>query len=372
MAKREPSIYARGKRLWGRVKNEFGKWVSLPTEHNVGAEDKARREIAEAQRIFDAKRKLNPEGPLTFRRYVENWLKDRKKRDLASFRDDAGRLNNHALPLIGDVPLDECRVRHVRDMVRKLERDPDLAPRTVLHVVSIVRAVLRDAARDELITGAPWDLARHDLPQKSDKDPEWRELATYTKTEVVQLITDDRIPQIRRVQYALKALAGLRHGEVAGLRWRNWIDDEPMSALQVARSYQKRRTKTEVTRRVPVVPALEEILDGWQGASLDATPEADDLIVSTRAGAVISAHYAHAAFLDDLGLLGLRLSAGEHRKRGGHDLRAWFITTCKENGASPEDVARITHTKRGDVMSGYTRTNWGKLCEAAGKVGVTL
>jgi hypothetical protein len=39
------------------------------------------------------------------------------------------------------------------------------------------------------------------------------------------------------------------------------------------------------------------------------------------------------AFERDLATLGLRVDAGEHRDRGGHDLRAWFITTAQESGA---------------------------------------
>lgn len=365
-----PSLYVRGSRIYARLKHVkvAGKWGAVPTPYVDGQQQLAERWAAASQKELDRKHRI---GGKTVADYARTWLIERKKRHLASYRDDAGRLNNHALPIIGHIPIAELKVRHLRDMVRKLEQDPDLAPRTILHIVNIVRTMLHDANRDELTTGAPWDLARHDLPQRSDKDPEWRELATYTLDEVVMLITDQRIPMVRRVQYALKALAGLRHGEIAGLRWSHWIKDEPLDALQVARSYQAKRTKTGVTRRVPIVPALGRVLRAWLVDQYDGAPANQSaLIVSTRAGKMISAHYAHEAFKDDLKTLGLRDKAGQHRNRGGHDLRAWFITTCKQNGASGEDIARITHTKRGDVMSGYTRTNWAKLCEAASKVGI--
>src|ERR1700753_3432716 len=38
------------------------------------------------------------------------------------------------------------------------------------------------------------------LPKKREKDPTWRSQATYTTAEVVQLITDPRIPVERRVR----------------------------------------------------------------------------------------------------------------------------------------------------------------------------
>src|SRR5262245_49869819 len=93
-------------------------------------------------------------------------------------------------------------------------------------------------------------LHRGELPAKVDKDPEWRTSATFTTREVEQLISDPRIPVERRVQYALKAIAGLRHGEVAGLSWRHYDPTlEPLGRLVIATSYDTGRTKTEVTRR---------------------------------------------------------------------------------------------------------------------------
>jgi integrase len=65
--------------------------------------------------------------------------------------------------------------------------------------------------------------------------------------------------------YAIKAIAGLRHGEAAGLRWRHYDPDlEPLGRLLVATSYDTGRTKTDVTRRVPVHPTLAKILAAWK------------------------------------------------------------------------------------------------------------
>jgi integrase len=62
------------------------------------------------------------------------------------------------------------------------------------------------------------------------------------------------------LQYALKALAGMRHGEVAALTWRA-IDytTEPLARIHVVRAYnsatgQIKTTKTEDGRAVPMHP----------------------------------------------------------------------------------------------------------------------
>ena len=123
---------------------------------------------------------------------------------------------NHALPHLGSILVADVRPRHIRDMVRALRKAGKLAPRTILNIYGLVHTMFRDAVIEELADANPCVLKRGELPTKVDADPEWRTEATYTVNEVERLISDSLIPVERRVQYALKALAGLRHGEVAG------------------------------------------------------------------------------------------------------------------------------------------------------------
>jgi hypothetical protein len=52
----------------------------------------------------------------------------------------------------------------------------------------------------------------------------------------------------------------------------------------------------------------------------------------------------------------------------GHDLRSWFITTCQEHGAHRDLLRVVTHTSKGDVVSGYTRAQWPALCAEVAKL----
>jgi hypothetical protein len=70
------------------------------------------------------------------------------------------------------------------------------------------------------------------LPKNVDKDPTFRANAIYTRAELEQLISDERILEDRRVLHALKGLAGLRQGEAGRLRWRHYVTDlDPLGAL---------------------------------------------------------------------------------------------------------------------------------------------
>ncbi|HEY3494903.1 MAG TPA: hypothetical protein VGK73_09465, partial [Polyangiaceae bacterium] len=68
----------------------------------------------------------------------------------------------------------------------------------------------------------PCVLSSKELGPNEDKDPEWRATAVYDRDELIKLISSELLPPDRRMMYALMGLAGLRHGEMAGLRWRNY------------------------------------------------------------------------------------------------------------------------------------------------------
>ena len=58
-------IYARGSRLWMRVKDEQGEWTSLPTPFAVGDERKARalvKRVEERRKRKEARLKAQQEG----------------------------------------------------------------------------------------------------------------------------------------------------------------------------------------------------------------------------------------------------------------------------------------------------------------------
>ncbi len=331
----------------------------------------------EAQRLIDERSAGGDSGPMTVAGYAETWAAERAASGVGAAMPDLRLLRRYVFPSIGQLPLTEVRPRHARDIVRELRAAGELAPRTIIAVYRTLRSLFESAVTDEHVESNPIKVKKGVLPAKVDKDPEWRALATFTVREVEQLISDERIPVERRVQYALKAIAGLRHGEVAGLRWRHYDPTlEPLGRLVIATSYDTGRTKTEVARRVPVHPVLARILAAWKlshwARLYGRAPGPDDYLVPTRTLTTVDVSDAVHAFKADLESLGLRVEAGKYRDRGGHDLRAWFITTCQEHGAHRDLLRVVTHTAKGDVVSGYTRAQWPALCAEVGKLKVSI
>jgi integrase len=382
------SIYARGGKLWARLKGarEPGKWSSEPTPYAVGDEDKARRFAAAAQKMID-KRAATPADAMptvakTVTGYAKMWAAERQARGVGSALADLSRLETHAFPALRDLELADVKPKHARDLVRELRTNGKLAPRTIIHVHRTLRTMFESAVVDELIDANPIKAKPGDLPKKRDKDPTWRSQATYTVSEVKQLISDASIPVERRVQYALKALAGMRHGEVAALSWRA-IDHEvePLGRINVELAYDSKTrrikpTKTEDTRPVPIHPTLGKILAAWKASHWERiygrAPRLDDLVVPARTMKPVNAAEAGHAMVADLELLGLRTQAGAHRKRGGHDLRGWYKTRTIEDGADSLIIRRTTHAVPGDVNAGYERFSWRTICREVNKLQISL
>jgi integrase len=219
------TIYTRGTKLWLRIKQPDGKWASESSGFSVGEEDKAKKKMKVIEDSLKAITDFNTitidEGPVTVTRYAKRWLEGRKKQGIASACDEEGRITNHILPLIGPMLVADVRPRHVRDMVlalrvKKAMRGGDvLAPKTVRHVYAIFRTMMRDAFIDELVDRDPCALKRGVLPKKTDKDPNWRSTAIFSRDEVERLISDDRIPEDRHVFYAMLFLGAMRFGEAS-------------------------------------------------------------------------------------------------------------------------------------------------------------
>ncbi len=200
------------------------------------------------------------------------------------------------------------------------------------------------------------------LPKKVDKDPDWRATAIYDRAEIETLIFDRRLLQDRRVLYALKALAGLRHSEAARLRWSHFNQRlEPLAGLNLG------KTKTGVPRSIPVHPTLDVLLTEWKAAGWERIygrpPTSDDLIVPTRNMTIRESPESQHALHEDLALLNLRA-------RRGHDLRRTFITLAEVDGARKDILEAISHCPRGDIVSVYTTFPWPALCEEVRKLKI--
>lgn len=364
------SIQKRGQRLYAKIKNVEGRWKRVSTPFVVGDEERAAQWALDRQREVDREvaNRQRYGGPLTVAAYAQRWLDARRTKTVG---DDRARIELHALPRIGHLLMVEVKPRHLRDLVMDLRRENKLSPKTIREVASILHTMFKSALIDELVPTNPAVFERGVLPKKQDKDPAWRAQAIFTRAEIEQLISDERIPEDRRVIYALKFFCG-RHTEVLSSTWARYdAATEPLGTLHVV------ETKSGVPRAVPVHPTLAKILAAWKLGGWQRTygraPTAEDLIVRTRRpGNVYRAADTQLRFVEDLARIGLRTKAST-RNRRGHDLRRTLITLARSDGAIDSLLRWVTHGPRpSEILDVYSSPPWSALCAEIAKLKIEL
>lgn len=321
---------------------------------------------------------------LTFAAYMADWIDKREATGVRGVRDERQRLHDYVLPAIGNKLLSEVRREDVKKLVAALhgrvseKTGKPLAPRTIRHVYGTLRTLYADAVADEKVLVSPCTLKekRDELPKKKDADPRWRGQALFTRQEAELLISDKRIPQPRRMRYAMIFLGGMRIGEAVARRWRDYEPDvKPLGRLAVATQHDDVALKTDDPRAVPIHPTLAKYLADWRAEGFELhygrKPRPDDHIVPNqpkskhRAGKPMDGKRVWANLQEDLDTLGLR-------RRRVHDTRRTFVTLALADGADKYLLKWVTHGRpKGDAFDDYASPPWAALCKQVECLNIT-
>ncbi len=234
---------------------------------------------------------MKPRRVPTLRAWGERWLRRRRKlvrsidRDLSAWRAHVAEAPFYNLRL------DEIRRAEVQEWaLAMLERparrghstggarelEHTIGRPTVGRVLTILRTCFRDAVEEELIETNPAVGVR--LPPVTRTDDVWTYLTTE---EIAALLSCEAIPVRTRLLYQVAIYAGLRKGELWGLRWGDVELDGERPQLVVGRSYGG-PTKGGRVGRVPLLAPALEALRQIRGFATDAGPRA--LVFPTRDG----------------------------------------------------------------------------------------
>jgi integrase len=370
------SIYPRRKRWWIKFRQHDGKWKPHPTPFLVAEPNDRGRAAKFLDEIEEGIRGMRSTDPVdaTVEEYGRRWLQLRQRLRIDDWTNDESKLRCHIYPRIGMLRLVDVRAIHIAALIRAIRlARPRKAPRTVRNIYSSLCAFFRDAEIEGFVERSPCILTRYQLGEAVDADPDWRDRAIFTRQELTALISDARIPQDRRVLYALLGVAGLRHGEAAGLRWMHYERDRvPLGRLMIRRSYDKLHTKTARRRDMPVHPALATILGRWRNedwpAMMGRDPKPTDLLIPmidgrrTPRGKMRTKNDSYKRLQRDLRVLGFR-------RRRGHDLRRTMISLAQDDGASREILRDVTHGRsKRDAIDDYTTLQWSTVCAEVAKL----
>lgn len=379
-------VTPRGPVLYADIRLADGERLQRTTGFRVGQEAEARAALEEVVREIEAGASAElAVGPWTVRRWGAKWNAERKAAGKLAWKQEATHLKLHLYPLLGSRPLREVTKADMLTWARELpthERqdekgDGPIAPRTVHNVANTVRAVFRAAAKRDLVDVSPcvWDAA--DLPHRDERRDVDRLEGGLDAEHVAALLTNRKVPEERRMLYALELLTGMRTGEAAIRRWRDWRPDEKPLGMLVAASawstdhHLEKPTKTRAVKLLPVHPFLARALRDWQARGWRRTfgraPGPDDIIVPAARGGARNAGYSWHCWAADLERLGLE-------RQVHYETRSTFRSLALAGGADLVALDLITHPSPRQARDLYNRRRllWPKMCEAVEAVRLPL
>lgn len=375
------TVYDRNARNPGRKPNWWlrysvaGKDVREPGKDTRRASEEyatlIRRQIESGRWVHPRERRR---GRHLFEVYAHEVVDKRQKRGVVSADDERAHVEIHLTRMFSGMRVDELTFKAIRDAFDDLRLRR--AGRTVRNVHATLRAILLEAAEDELIAHVPPPLTarRGHLPPPVDKDPEWRDTAVFSREEVAHLVGCPQIPLHRRALYCTLFLTGARVGELLSTKVRSYSRAAtPLPSLTYLAEKVARHKGPQV-RIVPVHPTLRAWLDWWltEGYELvhGLPPEPSDLLFPTASDR--RRRDGHTATSQpelykqwqrhDLPAAGLR-----HRRL--HDSRRTFVSASRSSTQDAAMVRSITHKAIADVvLDSYTTYEWQALCEEIQRV----
>jgi integrase len=250
-----------------QVKERLGREDEGWTKAKARAELRARETDVRREGLIRAK-------PVLFRRFAEEWLetypaaKGLKRSTAASYR---GIIEKHLAPSFGHLKVGAVTVAHLERYVCA-KRQAGLAPRTINRHLNLLHELFAAAIRHQLARTNP--VSGVDRPREPRR--RWTILSPAEIDRVERafsdLIVESKGPERiwreqARVIFLTVLAAGLRRGEILGLRWRDVDLVDPDGArLRVRETWVRGGVdspKSEAGERtVAIGPRLSEEL--WQ------------------------------------------------------------------------------------------------------------
>jgi integrase len=198
-----------------------------------------------------------PERNVTVGDFVRNvWLPFVESQHAASTSHHYRYYWGHLLgPLCGNQLLRDFATPRAQALLEQIARqNPTIAKGTLHKMKSILRAIFRLAIQQDYRPG-PNPIRETTLPRA----PEAAETVAYDLDTVLRML--QLVPEPSRTAMAVAAFAGLRRGEIEGLKWEAY-DGETLKVMRamwkgIAGEPKSRKSKAAV----PVIAPLRKILD---------------------------------------------------------------------------------------------------------------
>ncbi len=286
---------------------------------------------------------------LTVSEYLETWLKEKersvKERTAMLYREQAER---YVIPRVGSVKLEKLTPLHLQRMISELA--DEIGVPTANKARTLMFAALKQAVR--------WQLIHRNPCEAVAKLKETRkEMLLWTPAETVQFLEAAR-PHRLYAAFYLAVFAGLRRGELLGLRWKDLTGPvlsvrQSLTVLGGTPHFTTPKTR-KGERYVTVSPDVLEVLAQHkliQEAEAKALGDAwtdSGLIFTTEIGTLIHPRNFERSFK-------ALLTTSKVTKARLHDLRHLHVSLLVSKGFDPRSIAdRVGHTNPSFTLDVYS------------------
>jgi integrase len=205
------------------TKRKDGRWMARFTVHTAKGpkrkhiSGRTRQEVAEklSKAVSDRVGGVIFDGDNeTLGAYLQRWIDEvvRGTVKQSTLENYAYIARLHIIPELGRVKLRALKSRDVRRHYRE-KLDVGLSPRTVQIIHTVLRKALQQAVRDDVLPRNVCDAVTAPRQTKKEMQP----LTPAQAKRLFENVREDRL----RALYVLAITAGLREGELLGLRWED-------------------------------------------------------------------------------------------------------------------------------------------------------
>jgi integrase len=267
----------------------------------------------------------------------EVWITDAAQRlERATLDAYRQHLDQHIVPLIGDVKLADLTVPKVRAFADEL-RGRGRSPMMIRKVIGDLGSILADAQERGLVAqNVVWNLSYRKKRTKQTQRRKFQVGVDIPSPDEIRALVS-KLEGRWRPLILTAIFSGLRASELRGLPWANVdLKTSVIHVRQRADRYNKiDKPKSEAGERtVPVPPILVKTLREWK---LACPRSALDLVLPTGAGNVENhSNIVHRGLEPTMIAAGIVTADGKPKYTGLHALRhfyaSWLINRQKDGG----------------------------------------
>src|SRR5580692_10017721 len=260
---------------------------------------------------------------------------------------------NHIKPRVGEMRVRDFRTWDGERLLKRIAEESDLSRASLKHVKSVLSAIFKHAKRNGAINGVN-PVQDVSIPKARESE----DTHAYSLDEIFRMLK--LLSDPAATVMATAAFTGLRKGELRGLRWENYKEDE----IQVTHSVWNSHVSDPKTRSskapVPVIGPLQKFLERYRSA-----------VGSPQSGWMFAGAKGRPLHLDNLARRDIRPVLGKAgiKWHGWHSFRRGLATNLQSLGVSIKTAqAILRHSDYGMTANYYVKTVDKDVTDAMGLV----